>query len=81
MCCTASFTNSSSSDLKSCVRQVGIQYVQQPFPSSLTPVTCPIQPYSPTATNHRKIKLAVISILYEPSEVCYHHGAAGTICG
>lgn len=36
MCCTTSFTNSSSTDLKSCVRQVEVQYVQHPFPCHLT---------------------------------------------
>lgn len=73
-CFTASFTISNSKQLKSWVRQVEIQYVQLPFP-------CLTQPYSPMARNHMEIKLAVISILYDPSEACYHHGTAGTICG
>lgn len=55
--CAASFTDSSSTDLKSCVPQVEVQYVQHPFPCRLTPVICLIQPCSPMATKHRKIKL------------------------
>lgn len=52
-----------------------------PFLMQTCPVICPIQPYNPTATNNMKIKLATISVLYDPSEVCYHHRTAGTIWG
>lgn len=81
MCCSASFTKSNSTDLKSFIHQVEVQLCPTPFLMQTCPIICIIQPYKPTATNNMKIKLVMFSLLYDPSEVCYHHRTAGTIWG